>query len=104
MLKRMTSKLNLRGSKPSDPSMPPTPVSASSVSMGDPRGSISTERTSLSSGSKGGESMDVQVQEKTQQHGLPVPCRPRATYKLPDFTILRTLGTGSFGRVHLGSS
>jgi protein kinase A len=29
--------------------------------------------------------------------------RPRGVYRLTDFIIQRTLGTGSFGRVHLGS-
>lgn len=28
--------------------------------------------------------------------------RPKAVYRLSDFIIQRTLGTGSFGRVHLG--
>lgn len=28
--------------------------------------------------------------------------RPKGSYKLADFIIQRTLGTGSFGRVHLG--
>jgi protein kinase A len=39
--------------------------------------------------------------------GLPSPAQPRTTkgkYTLPDFTIQRTLGTGSFGRVHLVQS
>ena len=30
------------------------------------------------------------------------PQRPKGTYRLNDFLIHRTLGTGSFGRVHLG--
>ncbi|KAF9005800.1 kinase-like protein [Hymenopellis radicata] len=29
------------------------------------------------------------------------PARPKGTYRLTDFIIQRTLGTGSFGRVHL---
>ena len=28
--------------------------------------------------------------------------RPKGSYRLTDFIIQRTLGTGSFGRVHLG--
>ena len=28
--------------------------------------------------------------------------RPKGSYRLADFIIQRTLGTGSFGRVHLG--
>jgi protein kinase A len=30
--------------------------------------------------------------------------RPKGAYRLADFIIQRTLGTGSFGRVHLGES
>jgi len=30
--------------------------------------------------------------------------RPKGTYRLADFIIQRTLGTGSFGRVHLARS
>lgn len=30
--------------------------------------------------------------------------RPKGAYRLADFLIQRTLGTGSFGRVHLGAS
>ena len=29
--------------------------------------------------------------------------RPKATYSVRDFVIHRTLGTGSFGRIHLGN-
>lgn len=40
-------------------------------------------------------------------HPKPLPRpqvqRPKGTYRLTDFLILRTLGTGSFGRVHLGA-
>jgi protein kinase A len=28
--------------------------------------------------------------------------RPKGSYRLSDFIVQRTLGTGSFGRVHLG--
>lgn len=28
--------------------------------------------------------------------------KPKGSYRLEDFIIQRTLGTGSFGRVHLG--
>lgn len=59
------------------------------------RGSISTTRTSLT------ESSTQDIDEPL----VPLPrvtSRPRASYKLADFIIQRTLGTGSFGRVHLG--
>ena len=44
-----------------------------------------------------GMSVDVQP-----QISLPVNNRPKGRYSLTDFNIHRTLGTGSFGRVHLG--
>lgn len=34
---------------------------------------------------------------------LPVSTRPKGRYSLNDFSMMRTVGTGSFGRVHLGS-
>lgn len=56
------------------------------------RGSISTTRTSMTESSQ---DLDEPL--------IPLPrALPRASYKLADFTIERTLGTGSFGRVHLG--
>lgn len=65
------------------------------------RGSISTERTSSSEWSKRGDSFEAEPLP-----GVPIPLprvsRPKATYRLSDFIIQRTLGTGSFGRVHLG--
>ena len=45
------------------------------------------------------ENMDY---ESEPQVLLPVSTRPKGHYSLSDFTIHRTLGTGSFGRVHLG--
>lgn len=35
---------------------------------------------------------------------LPASQRPKGRYSLTDFTLMRTVGTGSFGRVHLGAS
>ena len=58
------------------------------------RASISTQRTSLSEWSKREDSMEST--RSTLQR------RPKATYSIQDFVIHRTLGTGSFGRVHLG--
>lgn len=43
---------------------------------------------------------DVEASEPQVQ--LPVSQRPKGRYNLSDFIIHRTLGTGSFGRVHLG--
>ena len=59
------------------------------------RASISTQRTSLSEWSKREDSM-----ESTRST---LERRPKATYSIQDFVIHRTLGTGSFGRVHLGN-
>ena len=60
------------------------------------RASISTQRTSLSEWSKREDSM-----ESTRPI---LQRRPKATYSIQDFVIHRTLGTGSFGRVHLGKT
>jgi protein kinase A len=68
---------------------PPTPLHVLAEYH---RGSISTTRTSLT---------DSSMQD--DEPLIPLPrARPRASYKLADFIIQRTLGTGSFGRVHLG--
>jgi protein kinase A len=48
-----------------------------------------------------------QSQPNAQQQPVPTPDQVRVTkgkYSLADFEILRTLGTGSFGRVHLVQS
>ncbi|KAF5357405.1 hypothetical protein D9758_005952 [Tetrapyrgos nigripes] len=58
----------------------------------DHRGSFSTARTSFSELSKRGDSLDCILEGRE---------RSRASYRLDDFIINRTLGTGSFGRVHL---
>lgn len=50
--------------------------------------------------------MDVVVGEKQVIEGKRpserVAKRPKGSYRLSDFIVQRTLGTGSFGRVHLG--
>jgi hypothetical protein len=60
----------------------------------DHRGSISTDRTSASMEDSAYTSVPAQRVRK--------PIRAKGTYRLDDFIIQRTLGTGSFGRVHLG--
>ena len=51
------------------------------------------------------ESMDFdEMDEEEARAQLPVSSRPKGRYSLSDFIIHRTLGTGSFGRVHLGTS
>jgi hypothetical protein len=46
---------------------------------------------------------DMEVVEEERSHPPKLVRRPRGVYRLSDFIIQRTLGTGSFGRVHLGS-
>jgi hypothetical protein len=50
------------------------------------------------------EPMETQVEEAPTVAERPKPRRPKGQYRLTDFYIQRTLGTGSFGRVHLGVS
>lgn len=57
------------------------------------RGSISTI-TTRTSASEDTDSAEPQPLQRAS--------RPKASYKLTDFIIHQTLGTGSFGRVHLG--
>ena len=61
------------------------------------RGSISTQRTSASDIS--GAEPDTPLMRAQLR-----VTRPKGTYCLADFMIKRTLGTGSFGRVHLGNT
>ncbi|KAF5375545.1 hypothetical protein D9615_009139 [Tricholomella constricta] len=85
--------------------LPPTPVSShysssSITSQSDYRGSISTARTSVSAWSgKRGDSIDSMNEEKPVVQRIIK--RPKGAYRLSDFIVQRTLGTGSFGRVHL---
>lgn len=73
-----------------DPSM-----GLSALSSLDHRESISTDRTSTSQAESEGRFIEAPRFSAR-------PRRPKGTYRLNDFNILRTLGTGSFGRVHLG--
>jgi protein kinase A len=103
MLKRMASKFHLHGH---NKDLVHSPIDTSSVSSAnssvltpgyDHRGSFSTQRTSFSEWSKRGDSLDYM--DNTGQAK-----RNKGQYRLSDFIIQRTLGTGSFGRVHLGQS
>ncbi|KAJ7935320.1 kinase-like domain-containing protein [Mycena leptocephala] len=71
----------------------------------DHRGSISTQATSMSEWSTDkrgfGLDSDMEVVEEERSHPPKLVRRPRGVYRLSDFIIQRTLGTGSFGRVHL---
>ncbi|KAH9949285.1 kinase-like protein [Amylocystis lapponica] len=80
---------------------PSTSSTQSSISISilshEHRASISTGRTSLSAWSKRAATGDG-----AEPPRIPLPIRrPQGSYQLTDFIIQRTLGTGSFGRVHL---
>lgn len=105
MIKRMADKIGQFGqsqkqsSQPGFTNLPYTSMSHSiSVAADYHRGSISTQRTSSSEW--------TQQENNLEAETLPLPrvSRPKASYRLTDFIIQRTLGTGSFGRVHLGMS
>ncbi|THH26720.1 hypothetical protein EUX98_g7469 [Antrodiella citrinella] len=73
--------------------LPPTPETLSVQQQG----LLSSQRTSVSEWSKRQENTDPAVPPQ-----VPLQMRrPKGTYRLTDFVIHRTLGTGSFGRVHL---
>lgn len=103
LLKKMTNRLsNMRTSRtpeagPSSISPSPSMVSSYMSSSIEHRASLSTQRTSVTTWSK-----NVEVPEIPRIPGA--VNRPQGSYKLADFNIHRTLGTGSFGRVHLGES
>jgi protein kinase A len=124
MIRRMADKLGHLGTLKADPS----PSSAASSvksrqstsldsASGLHRGSISTQRTSVSavsewSNKRGGSDMEIVEQEPEPEGEMPqtaartsaVVRKQKGAYRLSDFIIQRTLGTGSFGRVHLGVS
>ncbi|KAI0067576.1 kinase-like protein [Artomyces pyxidatus] len=90
MIRRMTDKLvRPKGQLDQTQPLPFTPHA-------DHRGSISTQRTSESESSKQVDADEARASEKS-----PHQRRPKGTYRLTDFIFQRTLGTGSFGRVHL---
>lgn len=108
MIRRMADKFGHLG-QPKQSNHSANPPSASSSVLSTPstslefhRGSISTERTSVSEWSKHGESMDV-VEPEPATKLIRTITKPKGSYRLSDFIIQRTLGTGSFGRVHLGA-
>ena len=86
--------------------LPPTPISSSysSSSQSDYRRSISTTRTSISGWSGKWEGSLERVEEGPKLLAQRVVKRSTGSYRLSDFIVQRTLGTGSFGRVHLGTS
>lgn len=88
-------------SNPPSPSVATQYITHGALPQYEHRGSIATDRTSLSDWSKRGDSMDVQLDAR--EAAQRIPQRVKGNYRLSDFIIERTLGTGSFGRVHLGS-
>ncbi|KAG6849400.1 hypothetical protein H0H93_008757 [Arthromyces matolae] len=86
--------------------LPLTPVSSPPTSHSvttpfDHRGSISTTRTSTSGWSSQREDGMESVAEEPPTVTQRIVKRPKGSYRLSDFIVQRTLGTGSFGRVHL---
>ena len=112
MIKRMASKLHIGHHRVVDSSDSSSAASSSytsapslstlSLSL-EHRASISTERTSLHEWVKTQNEVLQQAQRpiQTEEAALQVR-RTKGSYRLTDFIIQRTLGTGSFGRVHLG--
>jgi len=83
------------------PALPPSPVHSirSSMTLYDHGDYISTERISTTRVRE----EPVEFESETPiVVELPKPRRPKGHYRLKDFIMQRTLGTGSFGRVHLG--
>lgn len=110
MIKRMASKLHLGQPKHPDSSASSAASSytssAPSVSIlsHEHRASISTQRTSLHEWVKD-QAEALQQERPPQSDAVPLEVRrSKGSYRLTDFIIQRTLGTGSFGRVHLGES
>ena len=99
MIRRMTDKLgHLTHAHQKHQQIPGLPPPTTTNTRIEHRGSISTQRTSESS--KRGESVDDT--RPPDESTFPYQRRPKGTYRLCDFLFQRTLGTGSFGRVHLG--
>lgn len=96
--------------------LPSSPVNSGTSSPGVTRfsryGSISTMATSnVVDGSEAWYDDEKRQQAEVEAESasfdvdfrLPVSQRPKGRYSLTDFTLMRTVGTGSFGRVHLGA-
>ncbi|KAG6885040.1 hypothetical protein C0993_006367 [Termitomyces sp. T159_Od127] len=85
---------------------PRTPISSlhsssSAASRSDFRASISTARTSISGWSDKREGGLESAKEEPKMLAQGTVKRHTGSYRLTDFIVQRTLGTGSFGRVHL---
>ncbi|KAI0827697.1 kinase-like protein [Trametes gibbosa] len=101
MIKRMASKLHLGPSKHPESSSSSSSAHSVSTLSHEHRASISTERTSLHEWVKS----QAEQERPIAADGVPLEVRrSKGSYRLSDFIIQRTLGTGSFGRVHLARS
>ncbi|KAI0048830.1 kinase-like protein [Auriscalpium vulgare] len=101
MIRRMTDKLGLAHNQKGQLDLAHQVLSHSPpTSAIDHRGSISTQRTSESESSKAAEPSD-DARSTNDSLVFPHKRRSKGTYRLTDFIFQRTLGTGSFGRVHL---
>ncbi|EMD33218.1 hypothetical protein CERSUDRAFT_118264 [Gelatoporia subvermispora B] len=119
MIKKMAGKLQHLGQSKSAATCSGSISSSSAASTStlsvEQRASMSTERTSLSEWSRkaGRAETDerddpddpddrMQISDISEIPRIPPSVRrSRGSYRLSDFIIQRTLGTGSFGRVHL---
>lgn len=122
MLRKMTDKINGALHSPKRDAFsvqqqqhqqavaPPTPTdSLATLSVANThRPSISTQRTSFSEAESSKQALHSDYDRDVAMHDanppFPYPKRDKGRYRYVDFDFLRTLGTGSFGRVHLGTS
>lgn len=103
MIRKMASKLHLRTHDSSSSSSAASSSYTQSTLSHEHRASISTARTSLHEWVKTQQSEAAQQARPMQVDEASVQARrAKGSYRLSDFIIQRTLGTGSFGRVHLG--
>ncbi|KZV68745.1 kinase-like protein [Peniophora sp. CONT] len=119
MLRKMTDKINGALHSPKRDAFsvqqqqhqqavaPPTPTdSLATLSVANThRPSISTQRTSFSEAESSKQALHSDYDRDVAMHDtnppFPYPKRDKGRYRYVDFDFLRTLGTGSFGRVHL---
>ena len=103
MIRKMASKLHLRTNESSSSASSAASSSYTQSTLShEQRASISTERTSLHEWVKTQAEVAQQQRTMKTQDVAAQARRTKGSYRLSDFIIQRTLGTGSFGRVHLG--
>ena len=98
--------------EPHSPSPSLSSTQSTALSSAGYRPSISTERTSVSEWKSSSNNNDALQEKQPERMDVDAPAEPlvplqvrrqTGSYRLSDFIIHRTLGTGSFGRVHLGT-